>query len=140
MIFGKPTDFYLSPEWRELRKEALDRYGGRCMACGAVNEIEVDHIKPRAKYGRLKLKLSNCQIMCSTCNKRKGTWTIDFRPFKWKLYYATIKLFKCLILLSVLATIGYNHARVLEISRPHLDQISAYLIEYSQSLSHPPDQ
>lgn len=72
-----PADkkFFQSRAWQKLRYEAILKNGRRCQACGRSDlEIHVDHIKPRSKYPRLALKLSNLQILCRDCNLGKGTW------------------------------------------------------------------
>ena len=79
------TDFLDSWEWTTLRYNTLNRYGRRCMCCGAtpkdkVTVINVDHIKPRHTHPQLALDPNNLQVLCSSCNKRKGAWdTTDFR-------------------------------------------------------------
>ena len=69
--------FYTSREWYELRYQALKLSRGCCELCGAVggdpnNPLHVDHIKPRARYPELELKLTNLQILCRACNMGKG--------------------------------------------------------------------
>ena len=67
--------FYNSQEWRELRYEALKRYGTACSCCGASRQsvavMHVDHIKPRSKYPELELDINNLQILCQDCNLGK---------------------------------------------------------------------
>jgi len=68
--------FYASPEWKELRYLALERYGNRCACCGRSPKdrvtMHVDHIKPRSLYPALALKIHNLQILCEDCNKAKS--------------------------------------------------------------------
>jgi 5-methylcytosine-specific restriction endonuclease McrA len=49
--------------------------GYRCKKCKRVfirlDDLEVDHIKPRSKGGTDRP--SNLQLLCPICNKRKGT-------------------------------------------------------------------
>ena len=55
-----------------VRFEVLKRSGGRCELCGASsrdNQIDVDHIVPRAKGG--SNDISNLQALCRTCNAQK---------------------------------------------------------------------
>lgn len=69
--------FYWSDEWRELRYKALIMHGKKCQCCGATadqSRLHVDHIKPRSKYPRLALDLSNLQVLCEDCNMGKGSW------------------------------------------------------------------
>ena len=72
----KSEEFLKSREWRELRYEVLQKYGAKCMCCGAVKGGEVyicvDHIKPRYKYPDLKLEFDNLQVLCNECNHGKG--------------------------------------------------------------------
>ncbi len=66
--------FTHTTEWKSLRQEVLNRYGGRCMCCGHVPKtgINVDHIKPRKFFPELALDFNNLQVLCSRCNKEKG--------------------------------------------------------------------
>ena len=70
------TDFIRSPEWRELRKKAIAKYGSTCVMCGKVGSkkypINIDHIKPRKYYPELAMDINNLQPLCGGCNKRKG--------------------------------------------------------------------
>jgi len=71
-VFG---DFLTSIEWRTLRLQAFQRYGRRCMCCGATQKqamLCVDHVKPRKHYPELALDIDNLQILCEPCNHGKG--------------------------------------------------------------------
>lgn len=79
----KEETFYESREWRELRYEALKKYGRQCLCCGGKPpevQLHVDHIKPRSKYPELELDINNLQIMCKDCNLGKSNKDeIDYR-------------------------------------------------------------
>lgn len=64
--------FYWTKEWRALRLKVLEAYGYRCMLCGSVDEIQVDHIHPRSKAPQLSLTFSNLQVLCKDCNFEKS--------------------------------------------------------------------
>ncbi|MCP5014286.1 MAG: HNH endonuclease [Ketobacter sp.] len=64
--------FYWTREWRDLRKKVLSEYGYRCMLCGSVDEIQVDHIQPRSKAPQLSVTYSNLQVLCKGCNFEKS--------------------------------------------------------------------
>lgn len=70
------SEFYQTDEWRRLRYRVLEKYGGRCMACGRTAKdgvvIHVDHIRPRSKYPHLQLTYDNLQVLCEDCNLGKG--------------------------------------------------------------------
>lgn len=80
----KPLDVADRPQvWSKLRLDTLERYGRRCLCCGAtpdIARIEVDHIKPRDQYPHLAMDLDNLQVLCVDCNKGKGAQIIDYRP------------------------------------------------------------
>jgi 5-methylcytosine-specific restriction endonuclease McrA len=67
---------YTSQEWEEL----CDRYGRICLCCKRKVKLTVDHIKPISKGG--SNDISNLQPLCSRCNRKKHTKTIDYRPDK----------------------------------------------------------
>ncbi len=65
-------------EWDRLKA----KYGNRCLACGWPEQpdelLTYDHIVPLVKGG--SNNISNLQPLCNTCNRRKWTRTIDYRP------------------------------------------------------------
>jgi hypothetical protein len=54
-----------------------ERDGFRCGACAAVKALQIDHIVPVSCGG--DSNDDNLQLLCATCNSRKGTKTIDYR-------------------------------------------------------------
>lgn len=76
-------DFLLSPQWRAVRKLALEKYGSCCLKCGHLgtkkSPINVDHIKPRKFFPELALDVNNLQPLCGPCNKAKGNSIADYR-------------------------------------------------------------
>jgi 5-methylcytosine-specific restriction endonuclease McrA len=77
--------FYRSKEWKRLRYAALAKHGRRCLCCGASPatgaRIVVDHVKPIRTHPRLRLRLSNLQVLCDHCNVGKGSHDrTDYRP------------------------------------------------------------
>lgn len=69
-----PSGF--SKLWPKLREAAFDAYGRKCAICKAEakhgSKMHVDHIKPMSRFPELALDMSNLQVLCSTCNIRKG--------------------------------------------------------------------
>ena len=61
---------------RELRLHYV--IDGKCMRCNEIKTLQIDHIIPVAVGG--KTMLDNLQFLCQTCNLRKHTKTIDYRP------------------------------------------------------------
>lgn len=61
-------------EWVAL----CDRYGNRCLACGEQGPLTVDHVIPFHLGG--PNTIANIQCLCLSCNDRKGTKVVDFRP------------------------------------------------------------
>jgi 5-methylcytosine-specific restriction endonuclease McrA len=54
----------------DLKQYVWQRDGGRCSHCGAVAELQFDHIIPVAKGGATSEE--NLQILCGPCNRRKS--------------------------------------------------------------------
>lgn len=84
-VLAVPEDFLQSFEWRRIRLKILQKYGRKCMCCGATPEtgavMNVDHIKPRKLFPELALDEDNLQVLCHDCNHGKGNWCqTDFRP------------------------------------------------------------
>lgn len=69
--------FFVSDQWIKLRYKVLSTRGNRCECCGnswsVGNPLQVDHIKPRARYPDLALDESNLQVLCRECNMGKST-------------------------------------------------------------------
>lgn len=68
---------YTSAEWNELCEIA----GSICLCCGKPNEeskLTADHIIPVARGGTSYI--DNMQPLCNSCNCKKATKTIDYRP------------------------------------------------------------
>jgi hypothetical protein len=69
--------FYDSPEWRELRYQALAQSDGSCSLCGRSKRdhgviLHVDHIEPRSVAPARALDITNLQVLCEDCNMGKG--------------------------------------------------------------------
>ena len=62
------TPYYVPAE---QRKRIMERDGNKCVACGATENLCIDHIIPRSKGG--SNKDDNLQTLCKSCNSRKGT-------------------------------------------------------------------
>jgi HNH endonuclease len=78
-------EFLDTHEAAKVRYQVLPKHKDRpCMAYGRGPRqgvwLNVDHIKPRKTRPHLALNFSNCQILCSDCNKGKGNWD----PTDWR--------------------------------------------------------
>jgi 5-methylcytosine-specific restriction endonuclease McrA len=60
-------------DWQSV----LSLYGDRCLACGA-GDVTIDHVIPISRGG--SNTADNVQPLCGTCNTKKATKTIDYRP------------------------------------------------------------
>ena len=61
-------------EWRTM----CLLVGGRCVKCGQIADLTVDHIIPVSVGG--SNDISNLQPLCMSCNSIKGTEIFDYRP------------------------------------------------------------
>ena len=105
----KRPDFYLSRDWRILRQWALSHYGRKCMKCGAVEGLQIDHILPRSKYPHLELSKHNVGVLCGPCNKTKSAKIErDYRPARAILYSMLAYILPRVILPTLIATMAYG--------------------------------
>lgn len=59
----------------DTRMFVWQRDGGRCRNCGAQRDLHFDHVIPRSLGGANTAE--NVQLLCRTCNLRKGATLID---------------------------------------------------------------
>ena len=55
---------------QDVKIEVAARDGGRCRQCGSNKELHFDHVIPWSKGG--PNTVDNIQLLCGTCNRRKG--------------------------------------------------------------------
>jgi hypothetical protein len=70
--------FYTTPEWRAVRLAVIERDGPICRWCtqlASLTDLTVDHVKPRSLFPELALDLGNLQVLCRSCNSKKGART-----------------------------------------------------------------
>ena len=67
------TEWGKLPPYRTHKKRLFGEQKGRCAACGnnpGYENMDVDHIVPKSKGGTDHL--SNLQLLCAGCNRKKG--------------------------------------------------------------------
>ncbi len=64
------SDSRRSPISAFVRREVWNRDGGRCVQCGSQERLEYDHIIALAQGGSNTAR--NLQLLCETCNRKKG--------------------------------------------------------------------
>jgi 5-methylcytosine-specific restriction endonuclease McrA len=57
--------------YREIFTKLLHKYNFSCVSCASKENLTIDHIIPVSKGGSDEIK--NLQILCKSCNSRKGT-------------------------------------------------------------------
>ena len=67
-------DFYHSHEWKEVRRQALDRDNHLCQICLSHNKYTfantVHHIKPIRANKAESLRLDNLMTVCASCHNK----------------------------------------------------------------------
>lgn len=65
--------------YRNLREDAINELGGKCVKCGSKNDLEFNHINPLDKKmeasGKSNLRkgeYKKCELLCKSCHRR---WT-----------------------------------------------------------------
>jgi 5-methylcytosine-specific restriction endonuclease McrA len=67
---------YTIEQWQKV----CDHYGEKCLCCGSVEVLTVDHVKPVSCGG--SSNIDNLQPICFSCNASKQNKHIDYRPDK----------------------------------------------------------
>ena len=62
---------------KEVKESVKKQDQYRCLCCGAMSKLQVDHIK--ARYHGGSHLIDNLQTLCHACNREKGTKEISFR-------------------------------------------------------------
>lgn len=68
--------------YRRKRQAAIEYLGGKCVVCGATNNLEFDHVDPstkemsisrflRRRFEVYKAELDKCQLLCYEHHKNK---------------------------------------------------------------------
>jgi 5-methylcytosine-specific restriction endonuclease McrA len=70
---GYTGPHFTATQWREL----VEACGGRCLRCGAHEDLTVDHVIPLGRGGSNAIE--NIQPLCAVCNGIKGCETTDYR-------------------------------------------------------------
>lgn len=71
--------------WREQAARVKERDGYQCQACGATDDLTVDHITPHAIDSGARAD-HELVTLCRSCNSRKGASLmvrIDYRAPGW---------------------------------------------------------
>lgn len=80
--FGPMSNQYHLDRYHRRRLEAIAILGGRCVRCGAVDCLEIDHVDRATKSFDLSKRwgvaqatwlaeLAKCQLLCEPCHKAK---------------------------------------------------------------------
>jgi len=56
----------------DVRKAVYMRDGGKCVYCGRIDNLQIDHKFPNNMGGTSEVE-DNLQVLCVDCNKEKGT-------------------------------------------------------------------
>ena len=79
----------LSP-YQSRMKKLREAFGNKCVKCGATDNLHFDHIDPSTKhksiaemapnngYARCYEEALKCQLLCSTCHKKKSIKNHDY--------------------------------------------------------------
>ena len=73
LLTGDETKLQIRAFDKRDKQKAYERQGHKCAICGKVfnfEDMHGDHIIPWSKGG--KTIPENCQMLCTTCNLKKG--------------------------------------------------------------------
>lgn len=61
-----------------VRNRILQKFNNKCVRCSSREKLEIDHIIPLSRGGREDE--NNMQVLCKTCNLKKGR-SIDINQY-----------------------------------------------------------
>lgn len=61
---------YDTTQWKDLKKMVIDR-DLRCVICGSEIDLEIDHVIPPRGNEELFFNLTNLQLLCKVCHRKK---------------------------------------------------------------------
>lgn len=82
--YNKYMREYMKKRYYKRKKEAFEYLGGKCAACGATSNLQIDHVDPESKSftvtsclgslpkEKLWKELEKCQLLCRRCHRRKS--------------------------------------------------------------------
>lgn len=73
---------YMLVRYHRRKAEMIEILGGTCTNCGAIEDLEIDHIDRATKsfevtkffsykWERVVTELSKCHLLCTACHKKK---------------------------------------------------------------------
>ncbi len=73
---------YKRKQYAEVKAQAIEFLGGKCVQCGSDNDLQFDHIDPKTKsFEVLKIhsvsrvrfweEVNKCQLLCHECHNQK---------------------------------------------------------------------
>jgi hypothetical protein len=70
-----------SLEYRLWKKAVLER-DTKCVWCGSVKNLEIDHIKPFSIFPELRFAIDNGRVLCNCCHKTTDTYLHKIHSYK----------------------------------------------------------
>lgn len=75
-------NIYMKNRWKNRRRSAIEYLGGKCVVCGATENLEFDHVDPNTKVASIArlssaseykfyLEINKCQLLCHSHHKEK---------------------------------------------------------------------
>ena len=65
-----PLRWEYEKKYKSIRKIIFSQQKNECAYCGTLEDLTLDHIKPLRTTGNNDL--DNFQILCRSCNRKKG--------------------------------------------------------------------
>lgn len=74
-VYNKIRESFEYKEWRKAVKQR-DNY--TCVWCGAIENLQADHIKPFAFFPELRFNVNNGRTLCYDCHRKTDTWGVAY--------------------------------------------------------------
>jgi 5-methylcytosine-specific restriction endonuclease McrA len=89
--YNKYMKGYMKGVYYRRKQEVFEKLGGKCVSCGACDDLQLDHIDPKTKLYNIShiysmsekifwAEVAKCQLLCSKCHKEKTIRDFDRKP------------------------------------------------------------
>lgn len=98
---------YMLKRYHKRRADAIVKLGGKCNKCGAIDNLQLDHIDPAAKsfdvakshsasQAKWDAEIAKCQLLCQPCHNKKTIADLGYRQAKgFHGTISTVRYCKC---------------------------------------------
>jgi hypothetical protein len=97
---------YMANRYHAKRDALIKELGGKCVRCGKIKDLHIDHIDQKKKTFRaadihsireelIRKEMDNFQLLCAECHREKGKREWDYGPKPQHGSYWMFRRYNC---------------------------------------------